>query len=133
MFHVRGRLDNKRLKMAMLERDLELEKDARMLSETQLEIASNQRDLLQSEIVCLNLLIEKLFNESEAIENLVNNGTVDNTYNWGWSNGYPTAKDSSPRFNKDRLYVPPDREFHFPVNDKTFLKISKLTSVDCTI
>ena len=44
---------------------------------------------------------------------------MDNTYNWGWSNGYPTAKDSSPRFNKDRLYVPPDREFHFPVRDKT--------------
>ena len=61
-----------------------------------------------------------MFNESEAIENLVNNGTVDNTYNWGWSNGYPTVEDSSPRFNKDRLYVPLDREFHFPVNDKTF-------------
>ena len=63
-----------------------------------------------------------LFNESEAIENLVNNGTVDNTYNWGWSIGYSTAKDSSPRFNKDHLYVPSDREFHFPVNDKNFPK-----------
>ena len=56
----------------------------------------------------------------KLLQNLVNNGTVDNTYNWGWSNGYPTAMDSSPRFNKDRLYVPPDREFHFLVNDKTF-------------
>ena len=35
MFHVRGRLDNKRHKMDMLEIDLELEKDAKMLSETQ--------------------------------------------------------------------------------------------------
>ena len=51
MFHVRGCLDNKRLKMAMLEKDLILEKDARMLSETQLEIALNQRDLAQNEIV----------------------------------------------------------------------------------
>ena len=68
----------------------------------------------------MNLLIEKLFNESEAIENLVNNGTIDNTYNWGWSNGFPTTKDSSPRFNQDRLYFPSDREFQFPVNDKTF-------------
>lgn len=120
MFHVRGRLDNKRLKMEMLEKDLMLEKDARMLSETQLEIALNQRDLAHNEIVHLNLLIEKLFNETEAIENLVNNENVDNTFNWGWSNGYPTATDSSPRFTPERPYVPPDRKFLFPVNDKTF-------------
>ena len=80
----------------MLERDLVLEKDARMLCETHLGISLNQRDLAQKENVTLNILIEKLFNESEAIENLVNNGTIDNTYNWGWSNGYSTTKDSSP-------------------------------------
>ena len=65
----------------MLEVDLKLEKDARLLSEAQLDVAFNQRDLARAEIVHLNKLIENLFNETEAIENLVNNGSVDNTYN----------------------------------------------------
>ena len=68
MYHVRGRLEDKKLKIIILEKDLLLEKDARMLSETQLDIALNQRDLSRKEIVRLNLLIEKLFNESEAIQ-----------------------------------------------------------------
>lgn len=97
-----------------------LEKDARILSETQLDVAFNQWDLVQKEIVCLNRLIEKLFNESEAIENIVNNRTVDNTYNWGWSNGYSTIENSPPRFDVERPYVPADRAFHYPINDKTF-------------
>ena len=45
MFHVRGWLEVKTLKVSMLEKDLVLEKDARMLCETQLGIALNQRDL----------------------------------------------------------------------------------------
>ena len=108
---MRRRLEDKRLKVAMLEKDLLLEKDSRMLNETQLDIALNQQDLAQKEIVFLNLLIEKLFNESEAIENLVNNGTVNNTYTWGWSNEYSTDETSSPRINVDRPYVPPDKPF----------------------
>ena len=65
----------------MLEKDLLLEKYARVLTETQLDIAFNQRDLARKEIVRLNRLIEKLFTKSEAIKNLVNNGIVDNNYN----------------------------------------------------
>ena len=45
MFLVRGRLEDKRLKVAMLERDLVLEKETRMLCETQFGIALNQRYL----------------------------------------------------------------------------------------
>ena len=120
LYHVRGRQEDKKLKVTMLEKDLLLEKNVRLLSETQLDITLNQRDLARKEIAHLTPIITKLFNESEAIENLVNNGTVDNTYNWGWSNGYSTDENSPHRFDANRLYVPPDRTFHYPVNEKTF-------------
>ena len=45
LYHVRGRLEDKRLKVAILEKNLLLEKDIRMFNETQLDIALNQRDL----------------------------------------------------------------------------------------
>lgn len=60
----------------MLEIDLKREKDFVLLNETQLDVSFNQRDLTRAEIVRLNHIIEKLFNESEAIKNLVNNGSV---------------------------------------------------------
>ena len=81
LYHLRGRLEDNKLKVTMLEKDLLLEKDARLLSETQLEVSFNQRDLARKEIVPLNCLIKKLFNESETIKKLVNNGIVDNKNN----------------------------------------------------
>ena len=58
----------------------------------------------------------------KLFKNLVNSGTIDNTYNWGWSNWYSTDETYSPRFNAELPYVPPDRTFHYPVNDKTYPK-----------
>lgn len=60
-----------------------------------------------------------MFKESEAIENLVNNGSVDNFYNLGWSDCYSAGEKSPPRFDADHPYVQPDRTFHYPINDKT--------------
>lgn len=65
----------------MWETNLKLEKDVRLLSETQLDITFNQQDLSRAIIVRLNKLIENIFIKSEAIKNLVNNGSEDNTYN----------------------------------------------------
>lgn len=42
LYHVRGRRDYKKLNVVMLEKDMLLEKDARILSETQLYVAFNQ-------------------------------------------------------------------------------------------
>ena len=47
LYHLRGRIENKRLKVSMIEKDLLSEKDAKLLYETQLDIALNQRDLDQ--------------------------------------------------------------------------------------
>lgn len=52
----------------MLEIDLKREKDFVLLNETQLDVSFNQRDLARAKLVCLNQLMEKLFNESEAIK-----------------------------------------------------------------
>ena len=81
LYHLTGRLEDKKIKFTMLENDFLLDKYDRLLSETQLEIDFNQQDLARKEIVHINRLIEKLFKESKAIENLVNNGMVDKTYN----------------------------------------------------
>lgn len=61
-----------------------------------------------------------MFNESEAIENLVDNGIINNTCNWGCSNSYLTGEKYSPRFDADHPYVLPNRTFHFQINDKTY-------------
>ena len=106
----------------MLEADLKLEKDARLLSETHLDVACNQWDLAQNELVHLNKLIENIFIKSEAIKNLVNNGYEDNTYNLGWLNWYNTGEKFPPRFYIEHPYVPLDRTFHCPINEKTYPK-----------
>ena len=45
LYHLRGRLEEKKLKVTMLEAYLKLEDDVGLLSETQLDIVFNQRDL----------------------------------------------------------------------------------------
>lgn len=90
LYHLIGRLDDMKLKVTVLKRDLLLEIGVRLLNETKLGVSFDQRDLNQVENVHLNLLIEKIFNESKAIKNLVNNGSTNNTYNQGWSNGFNT-------------------------------------------
>ena len=64
LYHMRGKIEEKKFKITKLEKDLLLEKDASLLIETQLEIALNQQDFSRNEILCLNRLIQKLFNES---------------------------------------------------------------------
>ena len=64
MYHLRGRLEDRKYRISMFEKYLLLEKDASLLIETQLEIALNQQDFSRNEILCLNRLIQKLFNES---------------------------------------------------------------------
>lgn len=104
----------------MLEVDLKLEKHVGLLSETRLDIAFNQQDLAWSKIVCLNILIEKVFNENEAIENLVSNGSIENTYKWRWSNDYLPGEKSPLRFNVNHLYVPPYRTFQSCIEKTQF-------------
>ena len=38
----------------------------------------------------------------------------------GWSNGFSTDETSSPLYNAERPYVPPNRPFQFPINTKTY-------------
>ena len=57
----------------------------------------------RAEIVHLSILIEKLFNETEAIEILVNNGSINNTHNWGWSNGYNIGEKYPPQFDAEHM------------------------------
>lgn len=100
-----------------------LEKDVGFLNETKLDVAFNYMDLAQAENVCLNVLIVKLFTESEEIKNLVNYGSTDKTYNLGWSNGFKTGDKFPSRFDANHPYVPLKRPLQ---------KIYKVTLVDYT-